>query len=810
MEYLLSGWLWWPLLLVFFLALIYLAAPLIAWMLGGIALLGLFAQFADVSWPAKVVVWVLYLAPMIVFGIPLLRCRLLGEPIFRLYRSSMPAISPTEQAALDAGTTWWDAELFSGRPHWRRLLKARPASLDDEEIDFLDGPVEELCALINDYDVNIGSRDLPKAAWDLLKKAGFFGMVIPRQYGGKGFSQYGHAAVVMKVASRSIAGALTIMIPNSVGPGKLLLKYGTEEQKNHYLPLLANGEEIPCFALTAPEAGSDAGSIPDSGIICKREYQGKKDVLGMLLNFDKRYISLAPVATLIGVAFKLYDPDQLLGDRENLGITVALVPADTPGVEIGSRHDPLHMGFHNGPVRGNDVFVPLDAIIGGAAQAGNGWRMLMESLSDGRSISLPALTTASAKLATRVTGAYARLRYQFKTYIGTFEGVQAALARIAGNTYAMDAARTVTLGALDEGHKPAVIAAIVKYNLTERNRQVMNDAMDVHGGAGVCLGPRNIIGEYAKFPSLGITVEGHNILTRSMMTFGQGVVRCHPYFRSEIEAVSNSDEHAGLMSFDKVLVRHMGFTASNAVRTLVHAWTGSLLVPTAGKMGPLRRYYCQLSRMSAAFAFSTDILLMLLRGELKRREMLSGRMADIISQLYIASTVLKHFDNHQHDETELQVAQWAVQDCLYRIEQAFGGVFDNFPNRWVGRLLKRWIFPFGRTYKRPSDELERCIAESIVIPSVIRERLTQGMYITDDIDTQLGRLEHALRLVIAIQPLEAKLKEGQRIDLVRGHSLAERIDNAVAARLFTEEEAEQLRKAEAARLDALKVDDWKF
>ncbi|MCH9027724.1 MAG: acyl-CoA dehydrogenase family protein, partial [Proteobacteria bacterium] len=345
MEYLLSGWLWWPLLLVFFLTLIYLAAPLIAWMLGGIALLGLFAQFADVSWPVKLVVWVLYLAPMIVLGIPLLRCRLLGEPVYRLYRSSMPAISPTEQAALDAGTTWWDAELFSGRPRWRRLLKAKPASLDDEEIDFLNGPVEELCALINDYDVNIGSRDLPAAAWDLLKKAGFFGMVIPRQYGGKEFSQYGHAAVVMKVASRSIAAALTIMIPNSVGPGKLLLKYGTEEQKNYYLPRLASGEEIPCFALTAPEAGSDAGSIPDSGIICKQDYQGKKDVLGIRLNFDKRYISLAPVATLIGVAFKLYDPDQLLGDRENLGITVALVPADTPGVEIGSRHDPLHMGF---------------------------------------------------------------------------------------------------------------------------------------------------------------------------------------------------------------------------------------------------------------------------------------------------------------------------------------------------------------------------------------------------------------------------------------------------------------------------------
>ncbi|MCZ6827474.1 MAG: acyl-CoA dehydrogenase family protein, partial [Gammaproteobacteria bacterium] len=430
MEYLVSGWLWWPLLLIFFLAMIYLAAPLIAWTLGGIALLGLFAQFADVSWPAKLVVWMIYLAPMIVLGIPILRCRLLGEPVYRLYRSSMPAISPTEQAALDAGTIWWDAELFSGRPHWRRLLKAKPASLDDEEIDFLNGPVEELCALINDYDVNIGSRDLPKEAWDLLKKSGFFGMVIPRQYGGKGFSQYGHAAVVMKVASRSIAGALTIMIPNSVGPGKLLLKYGTEEQKNHYLPRLASGEDIPCFALTAPEAGSDAGSIPDNGIVCKQDYQGKKDALGIRLNFDKRYISLAPVATLIGVAFKLYDPDQLLGDQENLGITVALIPADTPGVEIGSRHDPLHMGFHNGPVRGSDLFVPLDTIIGGVAQAGNGWRMLMESLSDGRAISLPALTTASAKLATRATGAYARLRYQFKTYIGTFEGIQAALARI--------------------------------------------------------------------------------------------------------------------------------------------------------------------------------------------------------------------------------------------------------------------------------------------------------------------------------------------------------------------------------------------
>ncbi len=810
MELIGAGSIWWLAVTLTLLLLIWFNVSRLVWTIAGILLLAAMSQYAAFAWWLKLLMWIVFLVPWAVLNIPMLRRPLISDRILDLYRESMPPMSDTERDALEAGGTWWDAELFSGRPRWRRLLRAEPARLSEQEREFLDGPVDQLCSMLNDHDVNMGSRDLPAAAWDLLREKGFFGMIIPKQYGGLELSQYGHAAVVMKIASRSISAALTVMIPNSVGPGKLLQRYGTDAQKDHYLPRLASAELIPCFALTGPEAGSDAASLPDTGIVCRGNSGGEPGVLGIRLNFEKRYISLAPVANLIGVAFKMFDPDRLLGDKENIGITLALVSADEPGISIGRRHDPLHMGFHNGPVSGKDVFVPIEAIIGGREQAGKGWRMLMESLTDGRAISLPALTTASAKTLSRITGAYARLRYQFKTYVGSFEGVQESLARIAGNTYAMDAARLVTLGALDEGHKPSVISAIVKYNLTARARELIGDAMDVHGGAALCLGPRNIIGEFSKFPSVGITVEGHNILTRGMITFGQGVIRCHPYLLDEMHAVNEKDERIAGRNFDRAFVGHIGFSISNALRAPVHGLTGAHLASAPIGSGPLRYYYRQLSRMSAALAFVSDILLLQLKGELKRREHLSARMADVLSQLYIGSTVLKHFDNQGREDDDLPLAEWALLDCLVRIQNAFDGVFDNFPGRGLGWLVRRIVFPFGRSYRAPTDAMGQRLAHMLLVPSPGRNRLTSGMYLTDDTDTQLGRLETALDKVTAIQPLEEKLREGVLLKLVSGHTFDERISSAVEARLFSEEEAAQLRDAESARRATLVVDDFDF
>ena len=809
MEVIGSGWFWWPLLIVSALVFIYLAASAVTWFVAGTGLLFLFSLYGDASWWAKSIAWTVYLAPLILLGVPFVRRKLVGNRILELFRSSMPPISATERAALEAGSVWWDGELFSGRPRWKTLLSSRPAALSPEEKDFLSGPTEQFCALIDDYDFN-SRREMSAAAWEFLKSEGFLGMIIPREYGGKGFSAYGHAAVVMKIATRSLSAALTVMIPNSVGPGKLLLKYGTEEQRKHYLPWLASGQAVPCFAMTGPEAGSDAAALPDAGIVCRQDYRGQPDVLGIRVNFDKRYISLAPIATLLGVAFKLYDPDHLLGDEGKLGITLALIPADAPGVEIGRRHNTLNLGYPNGPVRGKDIFVPMDAVIGGAEQVGKGWGMLMESLTDGRSISLPALTTATAKLASRATGAYARIRYQFKSPVGAFEGVREALAQIAGNTYAMDAARLVTLGALDEGHKPSVISAIVKYNLSDRCRDLISHAMDVHAGAGICLGPRNIIGEFSKFPQIGIAVEGANILTRSMITFGQGVMRCHPYLLTELNAINDEDHAKGAKNFDRVLSRHVAFTVSNQLRTLLLGLTGGRLARSPRAAPEMRYYYRQLSRMSAAFAYVTDVLLVLLRGDLKRRERLSARMADILSQLYIGSAVLKHYEDQGGDETETAFAMWALEDCLKRIQDAFGDLFSNFPVGWLGRLVRRQVFPYGRVYHGPGDELDDQLASILQVPSTARDRLTAGMYLTSNTMDQMARLEEAFAKVTLVEPLEKKLMDGLRLQLVTPGPLEERLDSAVEAKLLTAEEADMVRTAEAARLAALKVDDFEY
>ena len=774
--------------------------------LAGVAV-GLFAWLGDAGALSKLVVIAIYGGVTVLFNVPFIRRTFVSAPLFAFYKSSMPEISQTERDALEAGTTWWDAQLFTGAPQWQQLLDFPKASLSEEEREFLDGPVEEFCALLDDYEIDQRTKELPEAAWELIREHCFFGMVIPKEYGGKGFSQYGHAAVIMKIATRSISAALTVMIPNSVGPGKLLLKYGTDKQKNLYLPKLATAEEIPCFALTAPDAGSDAGALPDTGIVCKQEFEGR-ETLGIRLNFDKRYITLAPIATVLGLAFKLRDPDGLLGGKEDLGITLALVPSDTPGVEQGRRHDPMHMAFPNGPLRGTDVFIPIDWVIGGQQQVGKGWRMLMESLTDGRAISLPALSTASAKMSARLSGAYAQVRRQFKVPIGAFEGVEEALARIAGNTYTMDAARLVTLAALDEGHKPSVISAIMKYNTTERARQVVNDAIEVHGGAAVCLGKANPLGQLNSFPAVGVTVEGHNILTRNLITFGQGAIRCHPCLLDELNAAQNPDADEGARAFDKAITRHVGLSVSNAVRSLLLGITNGRLASVSAPTSDVRRMLQQLTRMSAAFSIATDVLLLTFRGEIKRKERISGRMADVLSQLYLASTAIKHFVDQGAKEEDLPLLQWSVSDSLYTMQQSLDVMLKNLPNRFIAAGLRLLVFPLGRRFAPPGDALDHTVATMLQRPGEVRDRLTAGMYMPRGDDDRVAVLERAFTAMLDAAGSEKKLRKAVRAGDVPGRTFTEQVDNAVAANLLSGDEGRQLHAMEAARTAAIRVDDF--
>jgi acyl-CoA dehydrogenase len=773
--------LWWALFAALALVLAHAGAARRTWMvLLGLVVAGLVRYGDGPRWSEYLAV-ALWAVPALLFGFAPLRRLLVAAPLLAFYRRSMPELSTTEREALDAGGVWWDAELFSGRPRWQRLLELPPATLSAEEQAFLDGPTEQLCAMLDDHRITQELDDLPPEAWRFIKSQGFFGMVIPREHGGKGFSQHGHAAVVMKVATRSISAALTVMIPNSVGPAKLLLKYGTEAQKQRWIPRLASGAEVPCFALTGPEAGSDAGAMRDVGVVCRQD-----GVLGIRLDFDKRYITLGPVATVLGVAFKLRDPEHLLGERADLGITLALVPAGTAGLEQGRRHDPLHMAFMNGPVRGRGVFVPIDAVIGGVERVGQGWRMLMESLTDGRAISLPALSTAAAKVCVRAAGAYARVRVQFRTPIARFEGVEEALARLGGNAYAMDAARLVTLAALDSGHKPSVVSAIVKYNLTARAGTCVTDAMAIHGGAAICLGPRNPIGQLLGFPGIGMTVEGHNILTRSMITFGQGAIRGHSFLREELEAAGERDAARALARFDAALAQHLGLAVRNAVRAFAGALTGARLEAAPAGVHPATvRHYRATSRLSAAFAFATDVLLLTYRGELKRRERVGARMADVVSQLYLASCALKRFHDAGSPNDDLALLDWAVEDALHRAEQALVELLPNLP--WAPRaLLRLVVLPLGPRHRPPSDQLEHRVARSIAEPGPARDRLAAGMYLPTDPDERFAVLEEAMRCAIAAEPLERKQRAGGQLSA---------------------EEAAVLAAADAARRAAIAVDE---
>ncbi len=802
-----SGLLWVLAALVGVWALAYHNARAWVWAAGLTVLVLMLPRFGLVSDGAAFLLLVLVAAMVTALAVPSLRRRLITDRLLGQFRRVLPELSRTEQEALAAGTVWWEGELFGGAPNWRRLLGFPAPSLSDEERAFLDGPVEELCALIDDWEVTHRLKDLSPEAWAFMKANGFFGMIIPKRYGGLEFSALGHSAVVVKLSSRSLTAAVTTMVPNSLGPAELLLHYGTEEQKEHYLPRLARGEEIPCFALTGPTAGSDASSMPDSGVVCRGSFGGKKNVLGIRLNWNKRYITLAPVATVIGLAFRLYDPDHLLGEEEDVGITCALVPADTPGVVIGRRHQPLNAVFQNGPTQGRDVFIPVEWIIGGPEQAGNGWRMLMESLAAGRSISLPALSVGAAKVASRATGAYARLRRQFRTPIGNFEGVQEPLARIAGATYLMDAARTLTAGAVDLGEKPAVASAIAKYHLTELMRRVVNDAMDIHGGSGICLGPRNILGRAYQALPISITVEGANILTRSMIIFGQGAIRCHPYLLREMDAARDPDQERGAAEFDRALFAHIAHVARNAARALFYGLGGWRLarVPDGG---PIRRYFQQFTRLSAAYAFLADVAMLSMGGDLKRRERLSARLGDVLSYLYLGSAVLKRFVDQGRPASDLPMVHWACAHSLARAEKRMIETVVNLPMRGLSRLLRGWLFPAGRTFHRPGDRLDAEVAAAILGFSGRRTRLTEGLYIPDSPDSPLGRLEAALTIAGSAEETDKKLRKAVREQRIEKGDEEAEIAAGVEQGLISEEQAAQLREFHALVWEIIQVDDF--
>ncbi len=783
-------------------ALAYFGAALWLWTAAtAVALLA----YGLVAGHTPVLAWIVLLVVGALLNILPLRRALVSSALLRWFRKLLPPVSETERIALDAGNTWWDADLFSGRPDWNKLLANAAPTLTDEEQAFLDGPVEELCAVLDDWKITHELNDLPAEAWQLIRKHRFFGMIIPKEYGGLGFSALMHSSVVMKVSTRSGSAGVTVMVPNSLGPGELLLHYGTDEQKQHYLPRLAKAEEIPCFALTSPFAGSDAGAMPDIGVVCKGTHKGK-EVLGFRVSWEKRYITLGPVATVLGLAFKAYDPDGLLGDKKDLGITLALIPTETPGVEIGTRHYPLDSAFQNGPTWGKDVFIPMDYLIGGTEYIGQGWRMLMNCLSVGRAISLPALGTGAGKMTSRTTGAYARIRKQFRVPIAKFEGVEEALTRIAGYTYRMDAARRMTAGALDQGEKPSVLSAILKYHCTEGMRQVVNDSMDVHGGRGVCMGPRNYLARAYQAVPISITVEGANILTRSMIIFGQGAIRCHPYLLKEMEAAMMADDSKAVDQFDRALFAHIGFTISNGLRSLFLGLTGARLAK-APDAGNASRYYRQFTRMSSAFAFVADVALLMLGGEMKRKEKLSARFGDILSHLYMGSAILKGYEDQGRPSADLPLLEWTCQDSLYTIQTRMEEILLNFPSRIVGWLLKLVVMPLGRSYTAPDDRLGHRVAAIITEPSAARDRLTRGVYAPDDPTDPIGRLEWALAQVLISEPIEAKLEKGLKTRLsVANFDVT--VQRGLDEKVISDDEAKQLHEAAAAIREAIIVDDF--
>jgi acyl-CoA dehydrogenase len=743
-------------------------------------------------------------------AIPLLlvdfRRRQISAPLLKLFAKVTPKLSETEQTALEAGTVGFEGELFSGKPNWHELLRQPKPELSVEEQAFLDGPVEELCGMIDDWQITHELADLPPDVWAFIKKNKFFGMIIPKQYGGLQFSALAHSAVLQKLSTISATVSSTVAVPNSLGPAELLLHYGSDEQKNHYLPRLAVGEEIPCFALTGPFAGSDATSIPDYGIACKQTVDGV-ETLGIRLTFDKRYITLAPIATVIGLAFRMYDPDHLLGDKEDMGITLALLPRSTPGLQIGRRHFPLNIPFQNGPVHGKDVFAPMSVLIGGPQMAGHGWRMLVEVLSVGRAISLPSNATGAMRASAAATGAYARMRKQFGLAIARFEGVEEALARIGGLTYATAALSRATAAAVDRGEKPAVTSAIAKYHATEWARQVASDTMDVHGGKAVQLGPKNYAGRGWDSVPIAITVEGANIMTRSLMIFGQGAIRCHPYVLKEMQALSIADRGEQLKTFDRLLFAHLGFGVSNAVRSFVLGISGSRLGEVAGD-AYTRRYYRKLDRYSATLALCADVFMGVLGGKLKFKEKLSARLGDVLSYLYIASSMLKRYEDTGRPDADRPLLAWGFHECMWLIQNALDGAIRNFPVRPVAWLLRALVFPLGRREVPPSDRLGRRVAALLTAPNEARSRLVEWVYLTPNANNTVGRMNALLPDVIAAEPVERKFLKAQKAGQFKAHDAAGQLDEALQAGVLSQAEFDLLKRVREGVFEFISVDDF--
>jgi acyl-CoA dehydrogenase len=799
---------WLMLLILFGISLVcaFYGTSLVLWTAAIAVGIFVFAATGSIPIISLMVVAVIFAAIAIPLNFKPWRQQLISAPFLRQFRRMLPSLSETEQVALEAGTVGWEGELFAGKPNWQILKKQPYLELTVEEMAFIDGPVEELCGMLNQWEITHRDADLNPETWDYIKRNRFFGLIIPKEYGGLGFSAMAHRAVLQKISSVSAVAGSTVAVPNSLGPGELLLHYGTDEQKNHYLPRLARGEEVPCFGLTGPTAGSDATSIPDYGIVCKGKYEGK-EVLGIRLNFDKRYITLAPVATIVGLAFRLYDPDGLLGEEEDRGISLALMPRDTKGLEIGKRHLPMNVPFQNGPIRGKDVFIPLDTLIGGTEMIGQGWRMLIECLSVGRAISLPSTSTGGSKMAALATGAYSRIRKQFNMPIGRFEGIEAALARIAGNTYAGSALSRMTATAVDLGEKPAVPSAIAKYHTTEMAREVITDAMDIHGGKGVILGPKNYLGRGWQGVPVAITVEGANILTRNLMIFGQGAIRCHPYVLKEMEAAKIENKQERIERFDELLFSHVGYSIRNAVRSLVLGLSFGRFatVPHDRKTA---RYYQKLSRYSAALAFVSDFSMLILGGKLKQKEHISARLGDVLSQLYICSAMLKRFESQNRPAADQAILAWAFHNAVYKIQVALRLVIDNFPNRYLRAVLRIVVFPFGRRERASGDRLTHKVAQLLLSPSDTRDRLTDGVYKSASAGHPVGMMEVALPQVIHAEPLERKLLKALKHNEITGITWDEQVQDAIAKSVITAEEADILVHVRNLVMDIIAVDEF--
>jgi alkylation response protein AidB-like acyl-CoA dehydrogenase len=786
---------------------LYRLSPL-RWTILSVITLILITRFGQLSPASLAVLWMIEGAVLVLTHARPLRMRFMQAFVNRL-QLAIPHISTTEREAIEAGDVWWEKELFCGNPHWQKLFDTPKPTLSAEEQAFLDHQTEELCSMLSDWEIVHQRKDLPEPVWAYLKQEKFFGLILPKAFGGLGFSALALSSIVLKVATRSISAAVTVMVPNTLGPGELLLQYGTDDQKNYYLPRLANGTEIPCFALTGPEAGSDASAIPDTGIVCVEEYEGKP-TLGIRLTWDKRYITLAPVATVLGLAVRLYDPEHHLGETEDLGITVCLIPTSRPGVEIGHRHFPMQLAFMNGPTRGKNVFVPIDSIIGGKTQAGKGWKMLMACLAGGRATALPALAAATGQAAYRFTGAYARLRKQFKLPISSFEGVEEALGYIAGYAYLLEACRTMTVGVLDQHVKPAIASAISKFHMTELSRLSMQHAMDIHGGHAIQAGPRNFLALIHTSIPISITVEGANILTRNLIIFGQGAIRCHPYLLQEMNLLTS--KQPDLARFDQLLMSHAGYFLSNLIKNIGYGLTGGRFIfSSAIKRPTIKRYQRQLIRMSAALALVSDLSLMTLGGKLKRKERLSARLGDVLSQLYLASAVLKYYRDRQEPVEELEYVMWCLQLCLAKIQVAMDEFLQNFPSRFLGKILRWILFPYGRAYAMPQDKLHAKLVPPMLSASSFRKHLTQYCYVSKENSDWSARLERGLQQIEQMEGLWKKISQhASKATLKLHRDTASRIQAAREEGVLTDQEAQALTEFEALRQEIIKVNEFSF